>query len=394
MKFRKFLTISLISAATVLSGCGGKDEGENIVNPPETNIIENEQAIEVENTNNDEIIVENTTDEAENVEEDLSGLPYVEIKPILDLLDDVWGKNWLEWRPEDFIKQFDVVMPSEENYWTSPPGVGVKHAVIDSAESFSINEDGVYDSIYDAKSIGTYDTGTSIRRRYNRLLRFPGEMNEDSMSMYFGTCEGCISNDCSKCRNINCAGCDNDKCENVEIKECDDCLIKDCTDLLNYWGVDGPCEIATEYGKATLKIDEFEDSIYITINQFSNYKDLEILFTDGYGGATFDKFFISVDVEDKSFDKYADYNYVNNGNDDISTESPSEKVYNNPYAEFNEDDEAMINELRKFLKDNGIEPKFYSMYSTWKQLYNSNGAELTEQDWLNRFGQYLENDEF
>lgn len=395
-KFRISSLLVALSITMALCGCGTENKENDEPAQIEAETLENDMPAIATDTVDDVIVEMDNKEDAntEAQEEDLTGLPYVEVEPILDLLDDVWGKNWLEWTPEDFIKEFDVVIPSEENNWTSPPGVGVKHATIDSEESFSINEDGFCDAFYDVKSIGTYDTGTSIRRRYNRILRFPGEMNEDPMSMYFSTCEGCVSNDCSKCRNIDCDSCENNKCENTEEKECDGCIIKDCTDLLNYWGIDGPCEIATEYGKAALKMDKFEDAIYITINQFSKYKDLEIIFTDGYGGATFSKLFISVSVDDKTSEKNNGYADANNTAINSDSENGEEKLYDNPYARSSEDDEATINELRTFLKNNGIDSKFYSMYSTWKQLYNKDDEDISEQEWLNRFGQYLNDDEF
>lgn len=313
----RHLVFLIIISSLLLSACGADNQPDENVNT-EINQEDEDKNDDVVTpiVESDEVEVDET-DETE-IEEDLSGLTFVEVKPILDLLDDVWGKNWLDWTPEDFIEEFDVVMPTEENDWFSPPGVGVKHAIIQSDDIFTINEDGICENIYSAKDIGTYDSPTTLRRRYNRILRFPGEMIGDSMTAYFATCEGCMSNDCTKCRNIDCAGCENDRCEDEEVRECDDCLIKDCTDLLNYCGISEPCEIATEYGKANLSIDEYEDSLYVKLYDFSKYSDLEIYFTDGYGGASFSKFFISISVDDVNYkNKHSDETI----NDGSSTET-------------------------------------------------------------------------
>ena len=77
-----------------------------------------------------------------------------------------------------------------------------------------------------------------------------------------------------------------------------------------------------------------------------------------------------------------------------SSTSSNSSVYDNPYAVSNSDDAKTIDELRAFLKKNGQQTKFFTMYSTWKQIYNDNKNDVSEQEWLNRFGQYLTDDEF
>lgn len=67
--------------------------------------------------------------------------------------------------------------------------------------------------------------------------------------------------------------------------------------------------------------------------------------------------------------------------------------YYNPYAVYDAEDEKVIEELREFLKKNGLDTKFYTMYSIWNQLYNDNKNDISEQEWLDRFGQYLTDDE-
>ena len=99
-----------------------------------------------------------------------------------------------------------------------------------------------------------------------------------------------------------------------------------------------------------------------------------------------------VSMEELEREREAELNALNE--QQSSSTSSNSSVYDNPYAVSNSDDAKTIDELRAFLTKNGQQTKFFTMYSTWKQLYNDNKNDVSEQEWLNRFGQYLTDDEF
>lgn len=101
-----------------------------------------------------------------------------------------------------------------------------------------------------------------------------------------------------------------------------------------------------------------------------------------------------VSMEELAKEREAELKALEENNSELSETSSNSSVYDNPYAVSNSDDAKTIDELRAFLKKNGQQAKFFTMYSTWKQLYNDNKNDVSEQEWLNRFGQYLTDDEF
>lgn len=390
----KINSINLISAFTcmamVLAGCGAKGGSANLPEEnnavvAEANDVANEPTdITVDKTLDNAIDESSPSDTMPDKEDDLKELTYVDLQPILNNLDDVWGKNWLEWTVEDFANEFAV--PVSTGYETEPLTyeAGDKTAQVNPDGSFSIGELGRLEGLLEVKAVSRSD----YNRQYTRMLAFPGEMNEDSMTTFFKTCEGCQQNDCSKCRNLDCEGCNNNKCEDTDKKDCADCLIKNCEDLLKFWAITESCKISTEYGVANLSFEKLDDSERVTLSDFETYRDLTIMFESGYAGADFPHFFMSVFTDNKDFNgDYSSFTY-----NDVHPDE--ESPYNNPYARYDAEDENTIIELRKFLEDNGLSTKFFTMYSTWTQLYNTNNENLTEQQWLDRFGQYLKTDEF
>ena len=101
-----------------------------------------------------------------------------------------------------------------------------------------------------------------------------------------------------------------------------------------------------------------------------------------------------VSIEELEREREAELKALEEKDKELANSSSNSSVYNNPYAVTNSDDAKIIDELRAFLKKNGQQAKFFTMYSTWKQLYNNNKDDVSEQEWLNRFGQYLTDDEF
>lgn len=101
-----------------------------------------------------------------------------------------------------------------------------------------------------------------------------------------------------------------------------------------------------------------------------------------------------VSMEELEKEREEELKALEEKNSELSEASSNSSIYNNPYAIADSDDAKTIDELRAFLKKNGQQTKFFTMYSTWKQLYNDNKNDVSEQDWLNRFGQYLTDDEF
>lgn len=65
-------------------------------------------------------IEENSEITEENVEinDDLSDLPYIEIKPLQDSLNNVWGRKWIDWTYEDFIKEKTPIKMEIDEYMT------------------------------------------------------------------------------------------------------------------------------------------------------------------------------------------------------------------------------------------------------------------------------------
>lgn len=101
-----------------------------------------------------------------------------------------------------------------------------------------------------------------------------------------------------------------------------------------------------------------------------------------------------VSMEELEREREAELKALEERDKELTNSSSNSSVYNNPYAVTNSDDAKTIDELRAFHKKNGQQTKFFTMYSTWKQLYNDNKNDVSEQEWLNRFGQYLTDDEF
>ena len=101
-----------------------------------------------------------------------------------------------------------------------------------------------------------------------------------------------------------------------------------------------------------------------------------------------------VSMEELEREREAELKALEEKDKELTNSSSNSSVYDNPYAVSNSDDAKTIDELRAFLTKNGQQTKFFTMYSTWKQLYNDNKNDVSEQEWLNRFGQYLTDDEF
>ena len=101
-----------------------------------------------------------------------------------------------------------------------------------------------------------------------------------------------------------------------------------------------------------------------------------------------------VSMEELEREREAELKALEEKDKELTNSSSNSSVYDNPYAVTNSDDAKTIDELRAFLTKNGQQTKFFTMYSTWKQLYNDNKNDVSEQEWLNRFGQYLTDDEF
>lgn len=101
-----------------------------------------------------------------------------------------------------------------------------------------------------------------------------------------------------------------------------------------------------------------------------------------------------VSMEELEREREAELKALEEKDKELTNSSSNSSIYDNPYAVSNSDDAKTIDELRAFLTKNGQQTKFFTMYSTWKQLYNDNKNDVSEQEWLNRFGQYLTDDEF
>lgn len=60
----------------------------------------------------------------------IAALPYVEIKPILECLDNLWGRKWTNWTMEDYINEFDLKKEDNDDEWCGYDGDHSHYAML------------------------------------------------------------------------------------------------------------------------------------------------------------------------------------------------------------------------------------------------------------------------
>lgn len=85
-------------------------------------------------------------------DEKYADLPRIYVQPLMDELNNVWGKNWREWTVDDFIATFGLTQKNEQ--WTNkenPKNEFVKRATTSSDNSVSFGDS--YVLSYDSSSL-------------------------------------------------------------------------------------------------------------------------------------------------------------------------------------------------------------------------------------------------
>lgn len=141
------LMATLIVSIFCLYGCG--EEEKEIVSDQNVEL-------EVQEDGTEESVENDVDDTVSNEEKEDESLAYVELKPLIESahLDNIWGRNWLDWTVDDFISTFGLTTVDDHyfynheiNYFAGKDERDVHPDYINSEIGFSDGRLHPYDSI-------------------------------------------------------------------------------------------------------------------------------------------------------------------------------------------------------------------------------------------------------